>query len=84
MTLFGEDGQRELHGEFLLQARPPMMHEWISNSHAEGTSPSMHRIIVIIYWGRSLGAEGMNRNRFGGERNDTAVKLGSGLPIYMP
>jgi len=72
VILFGEDGQHEFPGAFLLQARPPRMHEWISNSHAEGTSPSMHCIIVIIYWGRSLGVEGVDRNRFRGERNDTA------------
>ncbi len=47
------------------------MYEWISNSHAERTSHRMLRITVIVEWGRSLGAEGVYRNRFGGERNDT-------------
>jgi len=48
------------------------MHEWISNSHAERTSHRMLGIIVIVEWGRSLGAGGVYRDRYEKERNDTA------------
>ena len=80
VTLFGEAGQRDPPGEFLLHTQPPMMHEWISNSHAEGTRLIGIRIFAIFEWGRSLGADGVDRNRFGGEENNTAARLGKGLP----
>jgi hypothetical protein len=40
------------------------MHEWISNSHAERTSHRMLGIIVIVEWGRSLGAGDVYWDRY--------------------
>jgi hypothetical protein len=41
------------------------------------------RTIVIIEWGRSLGAGFVYGDSYGEEKNNTAVRSGSSLPRHM-
>jgi hypothetical protein len=53
--LLGQHRHRDLHGEFLHHARHPMVHEWISNSHAERKSFIEIRKCMKLRMGKIFG-----------------------------